>query len=55
MKVEYVIQKTEPHKIVVLDKTSNQTIDFQPKFLKRWYELGWVNLDNPELLKTGIS
>lgn len=54
MKVEYIVQKTEPHKIVVLDKTSNQTISFSPKILKRWYEQGWVDIENPEVIQTRL-
>lgn len=50
MKAEYVIQKAKPHEIVALDKNSGSTIHFQPNFLKRWYERGWIEIANPDTL-----
>lgn len=49
-----IISEQAPNQVIVFDKEEKKTRAYSKPFLKRYYEMGIVDLENPVLLYSDI-
>lgn len=50
MSNELVILSAKNNKVVVFNKKNNQTTEYSKNFLRKRFEMGLFDIENPELL-----